>query len=318
MKAAYLLTAVAVLVPVSAAHAQDDSLRAIRTLVEESRVDRASLPQNIFSGSGANRQLGVRCATRTPSREERDLIDVLLQPYLRQLRARTVRRVTTIPVVFHVVTKKNGQYDVDADQIHQQIVVLNDSFADGDVVFELSEIRRYTDNGFAKKCLKPAKEKKFKNNHAVDPAGTLNIYTCRPTQGVLGYATFPSDHHESNRRHGVVLLYSTLPGGQEAPFNLGDTAVHEVGHWLELYHTFEESRQGCNGTGDLVDDTPAERDPAEGCPVGRDTCPSHPGADPIFNFMDYSDDSCMDEFTSGQAERAQAEMLAFKPTLFGI
>ena len=221
----------------------------------------------------------------------------------------------TIPVVFHVVTTKNGKYDVTDDQVRQQMVILNDAF-DGNLAFDLAEIRRYKNNGFAKKCLKRGTEKKFKKKNAVDPARTLNVYTCRPTQGVLGYASFPSDYHESDPRHGVVLLYSSLSGGDEAPFNEGDTAVHEVGHWAGLYHTFDESGSGCGSEGDLVGDTPAERTPASGCPVGRDSCPNQAGEDPIFNFMDYSDDACMTHFTLGQTQRSAAEMLAFKPTLF--
>ena len=108
-----------------------------------------------------------------------------------------------------------------------------------------------------------------------------------------------------------MLLHSTLPGGSASPFDEGDTGTHEVGHYLGLYHTFDN---GCAAPGDSVADTPAEASPAYGCPFGRDTCAAA-GLDPIFNFMDYSDDACMDEFTLGQDSRVQSSVLTYRPKL---
>lgn len=136
-------------------------------------------------------------------------------------------------------------------------------------------------------------------------AHSLNLYLTRPGSpgdfsGILGYARFPWQYKSPNRGlDGVTVSVDGLPGGRAAGYRSGDTLVHEVGHWMGLFHTFQG---GCEGRGDHVADTPAEAEPSFRCQVGRNTCRA-PGVDPVRNFMNYSYDSCMNHFTQGQVDR---------------
>ncbi|KAG8715633.1 hypothetical protein FRC11_002185 [Ceratobasidium sp. 423] len=144
-------------------------------------------------------------------------------------------------------------------------------------------------------------------------AADLNIYTVGfkggPGKGLLGYATLPFFYGSDPKDDGVVIQYSTVPGGSYADYNQGKTLTHELGHWLGLYHTFQGD--SCSGPGDRVDDTPPEETPTAGCPKKKNTCPGG-DVDPIHNYMDYSYDSCMNQFTPGQFKRIKDQVKQYR------
>ena len=225
------------------------------------------------------------------------------------------RRAITIPVAFHVLredlTAAGG--NVPLSQIRAQIAVLNASYggttggATTGFQFSLASVDRTTNKRLFNMSGN-GKDRQMKQALKVGGLETLNIYSVDLGKRLLGYAYLAQDAAAVGALDGVVIHYNSLPGGPWGPdYSGGDTATHEVGHWMALLHTFDG---GCN-RGDLIDDTPAEASPAFECPIGRDTCTA-PGLDPITNFMDYTFDSCMYAFTPDQGLRMQEAWRAYR------
>ncbi len=245
----------------------------------------------------------------------------------------------TIPVVFHVVYN-NAAQNVPLSQLQAQLNVLNRDFrrqnadtattpsvfrvlgADTQIEFCLASVdpagqpttgvtrTSTTVSAFSvnspnavKTAAQGGKDGWNRNNY-------LNIWVCNMGGGILGYATPPGGPAASD---GVVILYSSLPGGSFAPFNQGRTATHEVGHWLNLRHIWGE-QPGC-ADDDLVADTPLQQEENYNCPTFPLTtgigaaCPgSNTNGSMFMNYMDYVDDGCMNIFTKGQRDRMVAAL----------
>ena len=216
-----------------------------------------------------------------------------------------------IDVYVHVLNKGTGLADgnVPDSQIAAQIAVLNNAFAAHGWSFNLVHTDRTTNVVWHTMGMSSTEEAQAKNALRLGGARALNLYIAGIGDGMTGWSSLPWDYASDPKDDGVVVLFSTLPGGVAAPYNLGDVAVHQVGHWMGLLHTFQG---GCHGDGDYVSDTPAEAEPAFGFPAGRDSCPRDPGLDPIENYMDFSDDAGMSQFTVGQAARANAAMSVWR------
>jgi Pregnancy-associated plasma protein-A len=223
----------------------------------------------------------------------------------------------TVPVHFHVVT--DGAIGNLSDrQIADQIRVLNNTFAGGEggfntgFSFVLASVTRTNNPAWFYANPGGVNEHTMKQTLRRGGPDALNFYTT--TAGdFLGWAYLPDIVTKPGQAYldGVVVDWESLrrvSDTYEGRFDQGETGTHEVGHWLNLEHTFYG---GCSAKGDFVADTPPEKTPTSGCPAGKDTCKA-PGLDPIHNYMDYSFDQCYTEFTAGQAQRMRDAWLFWR------
>jgi len=257
--------------------------------------------------SGLDRLLASSSTARGGQAREPNLNQTLVEvPASAQAEATSG---AVVPTWVHVVTPDGVTGNVPLRKIREQITVLDLAFggfyggADTGFDFELAGVTRTVNAAWYNAAPSTRAERDMKKALHRGGANTLNMYLTTAS-AYLGWAYFPSIV-DSNQAFldGIVVDWESLPGTSDAyegTFDLGGTAPHEVGHWLNLYHTFQS---GCGNLGDRVDDTPAQNVPTSGCPEGKDSCEMKPGLDPIHNYMDYSYDACYTEFTAGQSQR---------------
>ncbi|HEY4180107.1 MAG TPA: zinc metalloprotease [Kofleriaceae bacterium] len=251
----------------------------------------------------------LACGTREPSATAKMAIEdqTVQMPHAHD----KVAPGAVIDIYVHVMSSGAGRDngEVPLTDIDEQFDVLQAAYAPMGYTFRVAGIDRTTNpNWFLMTPGSPA-EKAAKAALHRGGASALNIYTADAGTNIAGYATYPVDYTSAPYLDGVVILHSTLPNGSSAPFNEGDQLVHQVGHWLGLYHTYQATCADLDG--DLVSDTPATNAPAYGCPMGRNSCGGG-GDDPVQNYMDAADDQCMDSFTDGQRSRIDAQFTAYR------
>ena len=233
--------------------------------------------------------------------------------------------VIEIPVVVNVVYKAQAE-NISVAQIQSQIDILNADFSgtntdinkvpsyfvgvkagDVNVRFVLDTIKRILTKKTSFTTNDGVKKASGGGIAPTSPTTKLNLWTCNLSNGILGYAQFPGGNSATD---GVVILYNAFGRTNLIPYNLGRTATHEVGHWLNLRHIWGDANCG----NDFVSDTPLHTGANYGCPAEgtRSTCTGTPIM-MTMNYMDYSDDPCLYMFSAGQKTRMNATLIAGGP-----
>ena len=192
-------------------------------------------------------------------------------------------------------------------QMDKLIVYLNEGFSgnsehnviDSKIRFNKKYVEYIDDAELYDEC--GNKEYKIVSTYRGDATQYLSIYSC--DDEYLGFAYYPWTFPENNFRSVLFLNSHTFPEGSYKNLNLGATAILEISHAFGLKHTFTSNGKCDISRDDGISDTPLEKTPNYGCSLKRDTCPDDEGYDPIWNFMDYSPDICMNRFTNKQMER---------------
>ncbi|MCJ1249644.1 hypothetical protein MMC30_006870 [Trapelia coarctata] len=245
------------------------------------------------------------------------------------------RRVTpkiTVNTYFHIVSTTDQAHAITAAMVANQFGALQQAYASSAISFVLKGTTWTVNNLWAtdaddsgmKSTLRQGRYADlnvyFQTNLSASNSGS-GSFNAVPNSGqqLLGYCTlpsnvtylpcptcapveFPSADYASD---GCNVLAGTMPSGSVYGYNKGLTAVHEIGHWFGLLHTFQDGSCSSGDSGDFIADTPQQSTATSGCPTGKDSCPGSPGKDVVWNFMDYSSDACYTGFTSNQVDRMQ-------------
>ncbi|MBZ4042209.1 zinc metalloprotease [Flavobacterium hibisci] len=232
---------------------------------------------------------------------------------------RLVNGKIEIPVVVNVLYRTTAQNISDA-QIQSQIDVLNKDFnalnsdynnvpalfsgvkANIGITFVLDQVIRKSTTKTSWGTNDAMKKTAQGGLAPTSPTTKLNLWSCVIGNDILGYAQFPGGPSSTD---GVVIdyRYFGLSGAANAPFNLGRTGTHEVGHWMNLRHIWGDATCGS----DLVADTPTHNEENYGVPAypHYSTCAGNP-VEMTMNYMDYTNDNAMYMFTNGQKTRISA------------
>ena len=256
----------------------------------------------------------------------------------------SLKSIITIPVVVHVVWKSSLQNISDA-QILSQIDVLNKDFrrtnvdvintpsvwqsiaSDCEIEFCMATI---DPNGAATNGITRTQTTVNSfgmNNDPVKSTSTgganpwpsddyLNIWVCK-LDNLLGYSTVPSGWNDPGDGVVIGFNYFGTIGTVQSPYHKGRTTTHEIGHWLNLEHTWGSGWSSCGS--DQVNDTPTQEWENYGCPAfpeDPNSCStSNPNGDMFMNYMDYTNDACMNLFTVGQKTRMLSAINQYRPEL---
>lgn len=261
------------------------------------------------NGNGNNPYADTEiCGTRRPDKSDNEKVALAMEKWNNGKKPnRNLQGDIIIPTYMHLIHSSSPSQNEVSENEQVQIDIINAAFPG--YTFVLRKTTVTPNSKWWGLRVGSRNEDQMKAALREGGPNALNIYYTELSGGLLGWATFPTSYERYPQDDGVVCLHSSAMNGSASPYNKGDTLTHEVGHWMGLYHTFQG---GCTGNGDLVPDTNAESGPAYGCPTGQESCGS---VDPITNFMDYTDDDCMSEFTGGQKNRMDAMWDAYRNVL---